>query len=281
MVKYPNFDEAVKICLLAGKNCKMAKSDMSRAFRNVPLRKDQWVLLVMKAEHPITKKWYYFVDKCLPFGSSIICAIFQRVSNAEAHVVKYRTKKDLINYLDDYFFAALLKACCDNQVLVFLQVCSEINFPVAEEKTVWGSTLMTFLGMLLDSENQLLCIPVDKVSRARDLIRFFLNKRNGKATVLQFQKLCGFLNFLCRCIVPGRIFTRRLYSATAGWTRQLKPRHHVKITGEHRMDLEIWMNFLSYPLVFSRSFMSFQVLPVDVIDMYSDASRNFNLGFRA
>ena len=41
------------------------------------------------------------------------------------------------------------------------------------------------------------------------------------------------------------------------------------------------MNFLSYPLVFSRSFMSFQVLPVDVIDMYSDASRNFNLGFRA
>ena len=133
-VKYPSFDEAVKLALQAGKGCGMAKSDMSRAFRNVPLRPDQWYLLVMKAEHPITGKIYYFIDKCLPFGSSISCAIFQRVSNAVAHIVKFRTKKDLVNYLDDYFFATLLKAWCNDQVKEFLEVCSEINFPVAEEK---------------------------------------------------------------------------------------------------------------------------------------------------
>ena len=40
-VVYPSFDEAVKICILAGRNCKMAKSDMSRAFRNVPLKNNQ------------------------------------------------------------------------------------------------------------------------------------------------------------------------------------------------------------------------------------------------
>ena len=32
-VKYPDFMEAVRICLVAGRNCHCAKSDMSMAFR--------------------------------------------------------------------------------------------------------------------------------------------------------------------------------------------------------------------------------------------------------
>ena len=279
-VQYPEFDQAVKLCLKAGKHCKMSKSDMSRAFRNVPLRADQWHLLTMKAEHPVTGKVYYFVDKCLPFGSSISCTIFQRFSNAVAHIVSFKTKEDLVNYLDDYFFAALLKSWCDEQAQVFLDVCQQIGFPVALEKTFWGNSLMTFLGLLLDSDNQVVCIPVDKLQRALDLVRFFLNKRNKKATVLQFQKLCGFLNFLCRCVVPGRTFVRRLYLSGAGKT-VLKPHHHIKITEEHRLDLEVWLRFLTYPSVFYRPFMDFQVWTVERLDMYSDASRNFDLGFGA
>ena len=223
------------------------------------------------------------MDKCLPFGISISCAIFQRVSDAIAHIVRWKTKENLVNYLDDYFFAALLKACCDGQVDVFLAICELINFPVSDEKTVWGDTLMTFLGMLLDSERQLVCVPLDKIKRAQDLIRFFLNKKNKKATVVQFQKICGFLNFLCRAIVPGRVFVRRLYAATSGLTKKgkLKPHHHVRISKENRMDLLIWHKFLQHPLVFARPFMDFEKVTAEVIDMYSDASRNFELGFGA
>ena len=83
-VKYPDFDEAVKICLQEGVGCSIGKSDMSSAFRHVPMAKDQWWLLVMKAEHPTTGQICYFVDKCLPFGSSISCAIFQAISDAIA-----------------------------------------------------------------------------------------------------------------------------------------------------------------------------------------------------
>ena len=48
-VKYPNFEEAVRICLQEGRECYISKSDMSSAFRNEPMRKDQWYLLVMMA----------------------------------------------------------------------------------------------------------------------------------------------------------------------------------------------------------------------------------------
>ena len=191
-VKYPAFDEAVKLCLQAGVGCGMAKSDMSSAFRHVPMKKSEWASLVMKAQNPLDKKEYYFVDKCMPFSSSISCAIFQRFSNAVAHLVKFRTKKDLVNYLDDYFFAALIAACCNSQVQVFLKICEEINFPVALEKTYLSTQLLTFLGLLLDSKKQLVCVPLEKLKKACELLDALIHGRSKKAKVIEMQQLCGF-----------------------------------------------------------------------------------------
>ena len=150
--------DAVEICLKAGKACYCAKSDMSMAFRNIPMNKRSWRYLILKATHPTTGITYYFVDKCLPSGASISCAIFQAFSDAVAHLVKFRTNKPLVNYLDDYFFAALCKALCDGQVRVFLDICDYICFPVSLEKTFWGTQLLTFLGLLIDTINQRICI---------------------------------------------------------------------------------------------------------------------------
>ena len=194
-VKYPDFEEAVKLCLKEGVGCHVGKSDMSSAFRHIPMAKNQWWLLVMKAEHPVTKVVKYFVDKCLPFGSSISCAIFQAFSDAVAWIVEYKTKKFNVNYLDDYLFAAALKRFCDKQLRIFLEVCKEINFPVALEKTFWGTTMLTFLGMLLDTERQLVCIPMDKLVKALNWVDYFLNKKNKKAMVLEFKNFAAYSIF--------------------------------------------------------------------------------------
>ena len=179
-VKYPDFDEAVKLCLKEGINCKMGKSDLSSAFRHVPIAENQWWLLVMKAEHPVTKEGKYFMDKCLPFGSSISCAIFQAVSDAIAWIIEFKTRKPNVNYLDDYLFAAALKTMCDQQIRTFLDVCEEIRFPVALEKTFWGESVMVFLGMLLDSQRQIICIPMDKLVKASNWVNYFINKRTRR-----------------------------------------------------------------------------------------------------
>ena len=137
-VHYPDFKRAVNLCIEAGRFCKLAKSDMSSAFQHVPLRRDQWFLMVMRATHPVTKRTYFFVDKCLPFGSSISCAIFREASDAIAFLVSHVTKRLNINYLDDFLFVAYIKSLCDEQVEVFLGICQKINFPVALEKTFLG-----------------------------------------------------------------------------------------------------------------------------------------------
>ena len=94
---------------------------------------------------------------------------------------------------------------------IFLEVCKIIGFQVALDKTFWGTTSLVFLELLLDSQRQLICIPKDKLEKANIQIDYVLNKNKKKITVHQLQKLCRFLNFLCRAIVPGRAFVRWLY----------------------------------------------------------------------
>ena len=277
-VKYPDFEDAIKLCVEEGVSCKMSKSDMSMAFRHVPLKKTVWKFLIMKAFHPVTHKLYYFVEKCMSFGCSISPKIFQDVSDGIAHIVKVRTGKKNVNYLDDYFFASILRQYCDWQVEMFLNICKEIAFPVSLEKTFWSSTLMTFLGLLLDSENQVVCIPLEKIEKALNLVEYFLNKHNKKVTVLQVQKLTGFLNFLCKCVIPGRAFTRRMYSYTSS---KLMPHHHIRMTEEMRLDMNVWKQFLLYPGIFCRPFLEFTELTARDINMYSDSSRHFRKGFGA
>ena len=270
---------AVEICLKAGKNYYCGKSDMSMAFRNIPMDKKSWKYLILKATHPITGQTYYFVDKCLPFGASISCAIFQAFSDSVAFLVKHRTNKPLVNYLDDYFFAALCKAICDGQIRVFLDICDSICFPVSLEKTFWGTQLLTFLGILIDTVNQRICIPMDKLEKARAMVSFMTNKANKKITLHKLQQLTGFLNFLCKCIVPGRAFVRRLYNL--GSNKNLLPHHHIRISAECRLDMEIWQRFLDDPLNYSRPFMDCFEQTAEDVDMYSDASGCVTKGFGA
>ena len=145
-VTYPSFDQAIQLCLEAGKCCFLCKSDMTSAFRNLGIKKKHWKYLLMKAELPLDGKVYFFVDKCLPFGSSISCAHFQALSATVAFLVSWRTGEKLINYLDDYLFVALLKALCEQQLRVFLDICDQIKFPVSLDKTFWGPTRWFSLG---------------------------------------------------------------------------------------------------------------------------------------
>ena len=252
-VQYPMFEDAVRLCIRAGKGCAIAKSDMSMAYRHLPLNRESWRWLIYKVYHPVTGKAWFFVEKNLCFGCSISCKIFQDFSDSVSFITSFVTGEPNVNYLDDYFFEALIKSMCNGQMSVFLDICNEIKFPVALEKTYWGTTLLTFLGLLLDTVNQVVCILVEKIQKVLNMVRFFINKKNQKVTVHQVQKLCRFLNFLCRCVIPGRAFLRHTYSLVSG--NNLKPFHHVRVNNEVRLDLEMWNQFLLHPNIFCIPFM--------------------------
>ena len=237
------------------------------------------MLLVMKAESPLDGKIYYFIDKCLPFGAAISCSHFQAFSDALAHIVRIKAgNQENINYLDDFLFAAAVKLLCDQNIQLFLNVCRDIRFPVSLDKTHWGTTQLTFLGLFLDTIRQMIYIPIDKINKALHMIDELLSKK--KATLKTIQQLCGVLNFFSKAIVPARTFTRRLYAMTAGSTicSKLRQHHHIKLAADVKMDLEIWRAFLLNSSAYSRPFSDFTELTALDIDFFTDSSANPELG---
>ena len=114
-------------------------------------------------------------------------------------------------------------------------------------------------------------IPVDKINKGTNMITSVLNRLSKKVTVLELQKLSGFLNFLGRAIIPGRAFTRRLYS---NLNPSLKQHHHIHINNEMRSDLTMLLKFLRDPSAYSRPFIDFLSEETEEIDFYTDASNS-------
>ena len=101
---------------------------------------------------------------------------------------------------------------------------------------------------------QLIFIPDEKINRALSMIQEFLSRKKKKATLKEIQRLTGTLNFLSRCIIPGRPFTRRLYALTANLK---KSHHHTRLSNETIRDLCMWQTFLTPPSVYNRTFTDF------------------------
>ena len=222
-MKYRDLDNAIRNCLnllaehysevnAGNKEDRVpviffSKADLTSAFRILPLKICHFMWLVMKAEDPTTGKIVYFIDKCLPFGASISCFHFQRVSNSLEHVTSYliRVRNRITNYMDDFLFIDLTKVGCNAMLQTFKEVCAKIKFPVSEEKTCYAEPIMIFLGTLLNGILHVIAIPEEKRLKALNIIQWICSKRKG--TMKQLQRLAGILNFLNHAIYPGRAFT--------------------------------------------------------------------------
>ena len=300
-VKYYDLDHAITTSLERLKdvaNCDgeeeeqifYAKADLTLAFHLVPLGPHCWMLLVLKAEDPQTGKIWFFIDKCLPFGSSRSCAIFQSVSNALQWLTEARAKvpKSVTNYLDDFLFIARTYMKCLHIMQTFLDICSQINCPVSEEKSEWPTQLIIFLGILLDGKHLVLSIPEEKRVKALQALSYVMNKK--KVTIKDLQRLTGILNFLGRAIFAGRAFTRRMYTKCSGLRQskqgtELKDYHHVKVDQELKSNCQVWITFLTTDndkLRLCRPFVDMSIFETsDTLSFYLDASRAVDLGFGA
>ena len=279
-VVYPDFCEVIQLCMELTKNSNTkivfsGKSDMKSAFRKFNYL--AFGLHVTDYEISKSSKWQnlLFSGQMPSIWSFDILQNFPGISNCVAHICTYHTGKKTVNYLDDYYFVALLKSLCDGQINAFLEICNLIAFPVSMEKTVWGVEVIVFLGFLIDALNQTVCVLVDKVHKVINIIKDILDRKSRKVTIHQLQKLCGFLNHLCQCIVPGRAFTRRLYAYTRKNGGVLLPHHHIRVNLDMKVDLQMWLKFLNSPQVYCRPFIDYaNELSVDTLFWYTDASKN-------
>ena len=113
-------------------------------------------------------------------------------------------------------------------------------------------------------------------------MRLIASKKS--ATIKQIQSLTGILNFLNRAIVPGRVFTRRMYAKLKTRNsrgQRLKQYHHISLDSEFRKDCEVWEMFLqnTSATVLCRPFIDVEsFLTSTTLNFYTDASGKIGFG---
>ncbi|KAM4045389.1 uncharacterized protein ACNLHF_009217 [Anomaloglossus baeobatrachus] len=183
----------------------------------------------------------FYVDLCLPMGCSISCSLFESFSTFLEWVVKKEAGvRSVLHYLDDFLCIGPPKSfVCASLLAAIQSVFKCFGVPLASDKTEGPSTLIKFLGILIDSEAMECRLPDDKVSDLLEAVREARSHR--KIRLKDLQSLLGKMNFACRIIPMGRVFCRRLAAATSGITF---PHHFVRLARTLKDDLAVWEQFL-------------------------------------
>ena len=139
-----------------------------------------------------------------------------------------------MHYLDDFLMlgppGTLL---CSQNLQVIRGVCQHLGVPLALEKVEGPSKSLTFLGILLDTENMEARLPLDKLQHIRSQVATWLGRRKAKKR--QILSLVGLLQHATKVVKPGWTFVARMYKAAA----KLKKLHHkTRLTKDFKSDLQ-------------------------------------------
>lgn len=233
-VSYASVQDAARLLVAAGPQAFMAKTDIEKAFRLIPLRPDQYHLFCFQWQGK------YYHERVLAMGARSSCKIFQKFSIALEFIAKKHGIRYLVHYLDDFFFISCSFQRCQEDLNLFFFICKDINIPLVPSKTLGPDQIMEFLGLEMNSLEEIIRLPADKLKKCLNWIQALLPL--SKCRLRDLQSLLGLLNFACRVIVPGRAFLQRLIARTIG---VMKPYFFVRLTAEAKKDLQVWLTFLS------------------------------------
>ena len=207
--------------------------DIKDAFRLIPVRPQDWPLLGYQWRNE------FFCHTRLPFGLRSSPYHFDRFAKLLLWIVKEHVQSShVVQYLDD-FWAAGVGDDCLTIFNTFVDVCKELNVPLAPKKLEGPTRIITFLGISLDAANQTMSLPPDKFEEIREELDQWGSR--SKCTKRELLSLIGKLSFASKCIPAGRIFFRRLIDLS---TTVRKLHHRIRLNEIARADIQWWAEFL-------------------------------------
>lgn len=107
---------------------------------------------------------------------------------------------------------------CEEHLKILLKTFDRLNIPVALEKLEGPTTVLTFLGIEMDTQNSTLRLPRDKVQELKSLIATWSQRKS--CTKRDLQSLVGKLQHACKVVCLGRSFLRRMFELLRGTAKK-------------------------------------------------------------
>ena len=120
-----------------------------------------------------------------------------------------------------------------------IQAFQDLNIPLAEDKIEGPSTLLTYLGIVINSLRMTIEVPNEKLVETIHSLNKWYKRRT--CTKRELKSLIGKLGHICKVVRPGRMFSRRLIDLSTTVERM---HHHITLNSETRADINWWLEFL-------------------------------------
>ena len=234
-LSYVKVDDAIKIIQKLGCGSWLCKTDITDAFKLLPIHPSLWHL------YGIFWKGQYFFYTRLAFGSRSSPKIFDYLSQAICWIVnKNYGISHILHYLDDFLTIDPPEVEADRTMSLLSMVFNRLSIPISKPKTIGPVQKLDYLGITLDTVELKASLPGDKLARINSLLKTFNNK--NKCTKRELLSLLGHLNFACRVIPSGRSFISRLLDAA---TSVKKLFYHVSLDKDCKADIKMWQYLLT------------------------------------
>ena len=126
ILTFPTIDHITNRVLQCGKNCFIAKVDISRAFRHMPVDPKDISNLGLYWDG-------YYLDARVPFGYRTGSALFQRCSDSIRYLMA-QSGHHVINYCDDFLLISN-EADCQAAFDKLCHLLKDLGFKISEKKT--------------------------------------------------------------------------------------------------------------------------------------------------
>lgn len=229
------FDQAVWFIQQLGRGCFLIKLDVEAAYKQVPVRAEDWPLLGFKWQG----KWYY--ERVLPFGLKSSCRLWELYATALHKIIERVTgEKCVVHYIDDFLFVIKTRAAAQLALDTTLRVCVALGVPMAADKTEGPTTCLTFLGVELDTIKMIARLSDVRLLEFRRLLEDWEGATH--ASIEALKSLLGKLCWATHVVRPGRAYLRRLIDFTTAAERKGPGPHFLTLTA--RQDVRWWRNFI-------------------------------------
>jgi hypothetical protein len=260
-LSYVKLDDAIKGIAEIGTGTLMCKIDIRNAFKLLPIPRAQFHLFCIKWRG----KYYHYTR--LAFGCRSSPILFDQLAQAICYIAEYNFGvRPIYHLLDDFLSLTAPDDCADRTMAALTTIFNRLKVPMATEKTAGPTTVVEYLGIVLDSDNMQARLPENKLKRIITFIDDFLSR--STCTKRELLQLLGHMNFASRVILAGRSFVSYLIKLS---TTAKKLYHYVHINKACREDLLMWKQFLTQWNGVSMFYQTQLTLATD-IELYTDAS---------
>ena len=261
---YITVDTAIHHIMKLGPSALLAKIDIKNAFHLLPVHPADRHLLAMEWNNGI------YIDTCLPFGLRSTPKLFNILADLLSWILNQKGASPTIHYLDDFLTMGTARSStCHDNLNIMMNVSKQLGIPLALEKLEGPSHCLTFLGIILDTQQMQARLPDDKLNRIKLQLSTWLHKR--KATKRQILSLVGLLQHACKVLRSGRTFVARMYNTAA---KVKKLTYFSRLNKSFKSDLYWWHMFINHwngiSLLRSATFPDYYI--------YTDVSGSWGFG---